>query len=301
MSSIAYLTYLLMYVILTVINIYVNKGGGMFKRIFLFALAVLFLASTNVFAGGSGNAIESIKDSTGGRGIGAGFNYDYIDSRLLELDTISSGIKSLDVKNFHQVGGKFLLGVWDKTNIYAKVAGCGYDVKFTDKDDNATIEIESDLGIYTGIGLNRSMPWKNVCGVDLNLGYDIQGNVFFNDVDTVSRNASGGATDAEGTFYGLDGKNSVYLSCKHTIESLKTSLIPYLGVYHSWMLLGTLDEISYTSNGTDYNKGFDVDFDLLGFGPMVGIDIDVAKNLLVNVEGRFVGETAITTAATLKF
>ena len=42
-------------------------------------------------------------------------------------------------------------------------------------------------------------------------------------------------------------------------------------------------------------------FDILSFGMLLGLDVNVAKYVTFNVEGRFIGETAITTGATVKF
>ncbi|MBI5144337.1 MAG: hypothetical protein HZA30_04645, partial [Candidatus Omnitrophica bacterium] len=102
----------------------------------------------------------------------------------------------------------------------------------------------------------------------------------------------------------VDGQNSVYLTCKYDIDAIKTSIVPYIGGYHSWIVVGTAETLSYSSTitGIPYDEeDYQAAFDVTSFGVLVGVDVDVAEFVNLNVEGRFIGETAITTGATIKF
>ncbi len=73
-----------------------------------------------------------------------------------------------------------------------------------------------------------------------------------------------------------------------------------------WLFKKAAKDISYTPGrgvvGVSVeNKTIPPAYDFLGFGVLVGIDIEITKYVNLNVEGRFVGETALTTGATVKF
>lgn len=270
----------------------------MIKKVFALLVVMLFSASMSAFAGGSGNCIEPLKLSTENKALGAAFGYDFMANRLLELDQPGSDVDSMSIKDLSHVYGKIILGRNENTNFYAKVGGAYYDLEFD--DEGVEVKVQQEGGILAGLGFNVLNPWKKVCGVDLNIGYDIQANFFINEPNDVSRGGTG-AGSIDGIFYGINGKNSVYLSTKYSIEKLKTSLIPYLGAYHSWIAIGTLDDLSYTAANTSYGHDIRVNYDALAFGPMVGMDVEITQNVLFNIEGRFVGENSLTTGATLKF
>jgi len=271
----------------------------MSKKIFqLVVLSALVLFCTNAFAGGSGNPVEPLKATTKHLGVAAAFGYDYMANRLFDLDLPGSSSDDTSVNDLHQVYGKIILGFNETTNIYAKVGGASYDPSF--KSNNSKISLELEDGIFAGLGLNKLQPFKNIGSLPIDLGFDIQANMFINNVDTVSREGASG-TSVDGTLYGLNGKNSIYLTCKYTIEQLKTRIVPYAGAYHSWIVLGSFDDVSYTSSGTNYTHDLNANYDVLAFGPLVGLDMDIADFLTFNIEGRFVGENSLTAGATIRY
>ncbi len=274
----------------------------MIKRMIFVGVVLLVAAfiSTSAYAGGSGNCIEPLKQTTDKWGLGIAFEHNYADSRLLELMSTDSEIGGMTVTNFNQVLGKVILGKSDECNVYAKIGGASFDLEFTDKSDDSSITLGTDTGLYGGVGINVLKPYKECKDFTLNWGYDLQINGFFNSIDELNRRALG-TSGATGDLWGAEGKNSVYMTAKYDIDGLKTSLIPYLGVYHSWILMSTYDDLKYTFAGVVYEDEIEPNFDLLAFGPFVGIDVEIAKHLLFNIEGRLVGETSITSGATLKF
>jgi hypothetical protein len=157
-------------------------------------------------------------------------------------------------------------------------------------------------GLYTGVGLNTLFPVMDVGALTLGIGGDIQGNFFYNDVKGIVR-ANQTATDVGGSFYGIDGENSVYLTFKYDIEKFKSAIIPYVGGYHSWIAVGTATGLSYSTprTGSVEKEDYQLAYDFLGFGVLVGMDLGITKWATFNVEGRFLGETALTTGATIKF
>ena len=283
----------------------------MVKRVLCFGLLMLFLACTNVFAGGSGNPVETVENQSPILDVGAvAFEYNLVPERMNELNDSLVGPESVEIEDLSQVYGKIIWGrsadqiLWmpgGDYNLYAKVGACSYDVDFD--DEGTPVRVDLEVGPYFGIGANALFPLKQLddllptCAI--NWGADIQANFFFNDVDDVTRAST--TTTSEGFFYGVDGETSAYLTCKYDIEKIETSLIPYLGVYHSWIVIGATEELEYQVGKTVYKSNMASAFDILSFGMLLGLDVNVAKYVTFNVEGRFIGETAITTGATVKF
>jgi hypothetical protein len=271
------------------------------KRALCLGLIVLLLACTNVFAGGAGNPVQLVENKGPLLDVGGiSFEYNYVPERANELNDSLAGPEDIEVERMSQMYGKIVWGVEDY-NVYANIGTADYDLDFNDDGIMATLDLET--GPYFGMGVNKLFPFKTLDDLcdkcTIGWGADIQVNVFLNDIQDISR--AGTTTSADGFFYGLDGQNSAYITCKYDIEKMETSLIPYLGVYHSWIVVGTLDDLKYNITGVDYNTNMDGAFDILSFGLLLGLDVTMSRYATFNVEGRFVGETAITTGATLRF
>jgi len=269
------------------------------RRIIVLAMVALFLLSTTAFGGGSGSPVLPLKESTDGRGLGVGFGYNYVGSRLLDLNNFNRTEDDLEVTSLSQVYGEYAVQSSENRNIFVRVGAASYDLKFDYENTDDRIKMELDPGIYAGLKMNNLYPWKDVGNFALGIGYDVQINGSINEVDNVVR--SGTVSDIDGTLYSFDGQNSVYMTAKYDVESLQTSLIPYLGVYHSWFVVGVLDDPTYMLNKATVTHEISGAFDALGFGLVLGLDVDISKYCNLNVEGRFVGEAAITTGATIKF
>lgn len=269
------------------------------KRVLCVGLLILFLACTNAFAGGSGNPVEPVKAKSELCGIGAvAFEYNLVKERMNDLNDSAIGPDNVEIEDVSQAYGKIIWGKDDKRNLYLNVGVCDYDFKFS--DNGIPVEVDLQSGIYVGVGANMLLPLKkfDYCSVDW--GGDIQINGFLNDVNDVSR-GSETILDSEGLFYGFDGEASVYLTCKYDIEKIKTSLIPYAGAYYSLIDVGTIKRLEYKSSSTEYEEDIWAAFDALSFGVLLGLDVNITEYAVLNVEGRFIGETAVTTGATIKF
>lgn len=273
----------------------------MYRKILCLVVALSFLGCTYAFAGGAGNCTQPLRKTTKYLGAGAAFEYNYVGERMNDLDN-KSGPKSMTVEHISQVYGKVSVGLFDYFNIYGKIGGSNYDLKFVDRPMDATMEIKLHDGLYTGGGINALLPITEMKNLTLGIGADIQGNFYYNSVKEIIRGGQN-ATGIGGSFYGIDGQNSLYLTCKYDIEKLQASIIPYVGGYHSWIVVGTLTPLTYETRASGYvdKKHFNPAFDVLSFGLLVGVDLDIAKFINLNVEGRFIGETALTTGATIKF
>lgn len=273
----------------------------MHKAFIVIAVVFLLAATTDAFAGGAGNCATPVKTTTKYIGVGGAFEFNYVDKRMNKLNN-KYGPRDMKIEHVSQVYGKGIVGLGDYVNLYGKVGGSNYDLSFVDRPENAAMEIDLENGIYTGMGVNALFPIGEVEKVSFGIGADIQGNFFLNDVSGITR-AGRAATGVSGSFYGIDGQNSLYLVCGYKIDEIKTSIVPYVGAYQSWALVGTAKSLTYETNTAGYvlEEDYQAAYDFLSFGPVVGVDIDIAEFINLNVEGRFVGETAITTGATVKF
>lgn len=282
-------------------NYNIEKGVFM-RKVFALILAVSLIAlCSDAFAGGAGNCVEPIRTTTKHLGVGGAFEYNYVDERMNKLDN-KDGAKDMKIEHVNQVYGKGIIGIGDYVNVYGKIGGSNYDLEFVDGAQGVAMVIDLKDGIYTGAGINMLFPITEIKEISIGIGADIQGNFFLNDVNGITRDGRT-ATSASGSFYGVDGQNSVYLTFNYTIDRIKTSIIPYVGGYQSWAFVGTAKKLTYETPRAGYvdKEHFQAAYDFLSFGPLLGIDVDIAEYVNLNVEGRFVGETAITTGATIKF
>lgn len=267
----------------------------MFRKL-IAVLIVSCLISTAVFAGNVGNPVVPIKNTTEFLGVGAGFGANRVAKRRNNLDN-KRGPRDMKPTDLTQVYGKFIYGVSDNMDVYAKIGNADYDLEFYNVTLAQTMEIEVDPGLYTGMGVKGLYPLFDMGGFSFGWGYDVQGNTYFNDVSAVSVNGTASPA-VDGQFYGIDGQNSAYLTCQYDIEMLETSIIPYIGAYHSWMIVGTTQKLQF--NAVD-GKHYQAAYDFTSFGLLLGVDFDIAKYVSVNVGGRVGGETAVNTGVILKF
>ena len=273
----------------------------MARRLLCALLVFMLCMGTSAFAGGVGNCVQPLQETTDHIGVGVAFEYNSVDERMNDLEN-TDGPSDMEVTNLDQYYGKVIYGITDKVNVYGKIGAADYDLRFRDETTDEEMIIGLDEGIYTGGGINylhELTDWNNF---NVSVGVDIQGNIYMNDVTAIDR-AGISATSVAGGFYGVDGQNSVYLTLDYEIEKLKTSIVPYLGIYHSWIVVGTTKSLTYYTVPGGYveEKDYQPAFDLLSFGLLLGLDVDIAGVAVLNIAGRFIGETAFTTGATVKF
>jgi hypothetical protein len=270
-------------------------------RIAAVSFSILCIAATTVFAGGAGDCVTPIKTTTKYVGVGAAFEYNYVDERMEDLEN-KWGPRAMKLTDTNQIYGKLIIGVCDYVNLYGKIGGGNYKLSFVDTPQDATMVIKLKDGLYTGCGFNGLYPVMKVGQVDLGIGGDMQANYSLNDVKSITRSSEVGQNPS-GSFYRIDGQTSLYLTGKYEIEKWQTAIIGYIGGYQSWAVCGTQKGLYYTTPSAGYidKENYQAGYDFTSFGVMVGLDLDVAKYVNLNIEGRFIGETALTTGATVKF
>ena len=275
------------------------------RVIALFLVAVFLLTTSYAFAGGSGDCILPLKQTTKFLKTGGAYEYNYVAKRENELQNSQSSMKDLEIRDQWQSYGKITVGVLESTNLYAKIGVTNYKMKMRDKNNlDRVVETQLNDGIYTGLGTNSYFKLADVKPVTFGIGFDLQGNFSHNSISDIF---AGGVrmVGVDGTVFAADGEESLYLTCKYDVKMLKTSIIPYVGGYHSWLVVGSAEPVSARFQPETghwvQNKAIRPGYDVLSFGVLVGCDLDIASFFNLNVEGRFGGETALTTGATFKF
>lgn len=273
-------------------------------RIACILIAVFCFVGTNVFAGGSGNVVSPIRTTTDELGVGVAFEYNYVQRREKLLSN-EEGPENMKVAELQQPYGKITVGLFDNFNVYAKIGSADYELSFSDRAQGADMDIDLEPGLYTGAGINALFPFYQWEFITFGIGGDMQANFFLNEVSQIRRNGIASSTPGAGSFYGVDGQNSAYVTAKVDVEQLYTNFVPYVGFYHSWIAVGTVDSLSWNAvggGGQDVeSEDYQAAFDFRSFGLTLGCDFDIAKYANINLEGRFGGETALTTGVTLKY
>ena len=274
------------------------------KKVLGLVVLASFLISTSAFAGGAGNVLTPINTTTEYLGIGGGFEYNLMSERDNKLQNGKAGTRDMVVKNLEQAYGKVTLGIGDNINLYGKIGTANYDLEFIDDSQSDLLEIDLRPGTYTGVGVNFLLmaPVVESEWLSVGVGGDVQGNFFHNEIKNIKRGGVDTVGSIEGSFYGLDGQNSVYMACKLDIKPIETSIIPYMGGYHSWIAVGTLNSLTYRAGTSSViDEDYVAAFDYKTFGFLMGMDLDIAKYANLNIEGRVGGETGVTAGATVKF
>lgn len=240
-------------------------------------LLALILAITFVFSSSVVNAasIGGKQPEQGKLAIGAEFNY--IDR---DMKNKTQGQKAeLDSKQYLAKVEYGLLGS-DAFNwsIFTKLGKA--DAKYKDPDD----KYDFDEELVWGLG-SKLVYKLEAC----KLG--IEGQYFsIEDLETTKNLDAGDKLDAEWKEWQV----SLFVAKDFSLEAI--TLTPYLGIKYSDLKNDTEWWDVSASKTTKYDVEEDDDV-----GVFVGTDINFTDNISVNLEGRFIDETAMSVGATYKF
>ena len=211
---------------------------------------------------------------------------------VFDMDLKKNGdITGGEVEESHQGYAKLAVGVSDNVNLYARLGAANLEEKL--KWNNSTSHtIKYDNGLLWGIGGNGVYDFGNNFGIGGNLQLD----AWFTDADSISGDNSPTFVN-KGSLNNYEFQTSLYL--KYTYN-LGVKLTPYAGGYYSYFNSKIDKTIRYQdSNATTYTPGDMKNDD--NFGLLAGVDIAATDKIVLNVEGRFIAETAVTGAVSYKF
>jgi outer membrane protein W len=266
------------------------------KRILgLIMAAVLFSGVGYASASTIGGA------ETSGQGIvAAAFEQEVVFERKMRQDKgKTTGVaEGQDISSKPKIEGmntslvKISYGLLDNLDVYVKLGGG--NVKTTGdwliEDVGGSMKLKSDYGFTYGLGAKGTYNLTD----DWFVGCDIQ--------------YLRSETDYKGTFdieemgeYGFSGNSTWQAWQVAPYVALKAgNFVPYLGIKYSDLIQKYKNDNTDISNGgfpmeslTTRSKG--------NCGVFVGTDYRIGTNWKLNIEGRFIDETAMSLGASYKF
>jgi len=257
------------------------------KRIGIIVVAILIIASP-VFAASITNAVKPL----GHMKFSIAAEDNYIFSRDIKKPENRT---KFEIEDMNQVYANLGLGITPCLNIYTKL-GISDSGEIQDETTSAAIQkITTDYGFLWGVGASYakeiSAGWK--------IGVDAQFNWWKAGVDTVTYNDLS-ATSVSGDIINFEYQATPFVTKRIEIPQYNWVMNPYLGVKFSYFKTKTDDQIKYNAAGGDRSTSWTLRGDDY-VGIVVGSDLEINDKIALQVEGRFIDETAITAGGTYKF
>ena len=259
------------------------------KRIIFSALVLFICLPMEVYAASIGGAENQGK---GKLGIGADesivFNKDLKFKSASGLGATQT-IKNPEIDNASQTMLKASYGLLDNLDIYIKLGTADYEVKadsYAGSSKDADEKINSDTSFAYGLGLKGT--WE--LGSDWLLGYDLQYLRSKHEADVTDTEVGGVSSSTK--------YKSAVVQEWHVAPYIAKKIndfTPYFGVRYSDM---RLDMKNPSASGWTDNHKYEADDNV---GIFAGTDYKIGENWKVNLEGRFIDETAMSFGATYKF
>lgn len=260
-------------------------------------IAVIFLAvcmtALPVYASGVTDSIKPLGHMKWGVTVEDNFIFD----KDIELGSNDS---KFDLENINQIYAKLSLGVTQYFNLYVKLgASEGGEISRKYSDTGDTVDVDTDFGFLWGVGTTAVTEIGGAYGERWKAGLDLQFNTWNSDADSVTRNG-GSTTNVSGEIENYEVQITPFITREFAVEQMGWYVNPYLGVVINLFWTQTDGQIKYTQSGTTYDTSWSLKGDD-NIGILLGTDIEITQNFALNVEGRFIEETAITAGATYRF
>ncbi len=261
------------------------------KKLIVLALALILCIPLASYAASIGGA------ETQGKGkIAVATDNSFIFGRDLKFKKSSPAldadeqVKDTEIDSAYQVMLKASYGVLDNLDVYTKLGVADYKVKgdyYHSDSKYADDKVNSGAHFAYGFGLKGTYNLGN----DWLVGCDLQYMRSSHKVKATETVVATGASSSSDYKTGIVQEWHVapYVGYK------MGNFVPYLGVRYSDMRMkikspaaaGWLDSIEYKADGN--------------VGVFLGTDYKIGKNWKLNLEGRFVDETAMSFGATYRF
>jgi hypothetical protein len=273
----------------------------MFKGLVL-TICALFIAST-CFAQAAGNTsdpkipygpgVSNLKDSGISGPIKVAFDFNNIFERKLKAGNSSADAELAGQEYLLRIG----YGIADRFEPYAKFGVVHLKTNWTDSS-NRYIKAKSDNGFGAGIGMKALV--FDVPEHRLRLSLD--GQYFYANPDIKKAHIDGVHSNISATEFKISQwQIAGILSMEFIIGGDKDnpatpySILPYLGLAYS----DSDTKVKFKSGSTSYDIGNAKNDKKVLF--ITGCDITSPENISINLEGRFIGETAGGGGCTVKF
>jgi opacity protein-like surface antigen len=258
------------------------------KKIVFLALMVLFCSPLGAYAAGIGDP-----ETQGQFKFGIGIDQEYVFKRDLEFKSSSPtlfpglGITNIEVKKMYRSMIKGSFGLFDFLDIYVKLGAADYKFKSDIEYLGAIVEdfkYNTKWAFAYGGGLKGAYAFKN----GLLIGGDLQ---YLRHKNKIRGLYTDPATGAD--ILSITGKATFQEWQVAPYVGIKIgNFTPYLGAkYSDVRIKAKHDEEGYTLK---YKADDNV-------GAFVGISYKIMEKLKLNLEGRFIDETALSFGLTYKF
>jgi hypothetical protein len=249
---------------------------------------VIVLMAAPLFAAGITTATKPLDHMK----VSVAVEDNYIFSRDIEKPENRT---KFEVENINQVYANLGLGLTPCLNLYAKlgISDAGEIKDETTSDANQ--KIETDYGFLWGVGASYTKEISNGWKV----GLDAQFDWWKADADTVTYNDVKG-TNVSGEILNFEYQATPFITKKFDIPQYNWAINPYLGLKFSYFKTQTDKQIKYNASGADRDTSWSLKGDD-NIGIVVGSDLEINENVALQVEGRFIDETAITAGGIYKF
>ncbi len=257
------------------------------KKILMIAILLGFVASP-LFA-------AAITDAT--KPLGSLKPSLTVEDNYIFKRTIDKGASqnTFDTEKINQVYGKLALGLIEGLNIYTKLGASNTGTIKDYNDSGENRRIETDYGFLWGVGTSYVKEISN----GWSLGVDAQFDYWKSDANKIKYNDTA-ASSVSGSIINYEIQGTPFIAKKIDIPSFKWSLDPYLGVKFSYFKTETDKQLTYSTGAVNRTDSWSLrGKDYVGI--VVGSDLQINKHIALQVEGRFIDETAITAGGTYKF
>jgi len=276
-----------------------TKEVGMFKSLAI-AICVLFIANTCFAqtAGNTsdpkipyGNGIANLKDS----GLGplkVSFDFNNIFDRDLKVDGPRSNAELTGQEYLVRIG----YNIADRFEPYARLGVVNLKTKWD--QSSFDIKVRSDQGFGAGFGMKALV--FDIPAQRLRLSLD--GQYFYANPDIKTARVNGASPSISATEFKISQwQIAGILSMEFIVGGDKDnpatpySILPYVGLAYA----DSSTKVKFKSESTPYDMGDAKNDNKFLF--ITGCDITSPENISINVEARFIGETAGGGGCTLKF
>ena len=263
------------------------------RKTILWALVFVFCLPILVYGASIGGA------KTLGQGkFALGVDMDCIFNRDIKFKSASPALEEgftlgdNELRNTYRIMGRIDYGAVDNIDIYAKLGGSDFESRGKGYLDGLEVGKEEDDGnaaFAWGVGIKGTYPFEN----NWLVGLDAEVVFHKNDYDAAfTPDPTNNPNDSADTWTGditiTEWQVAPYVAYK------MENFTPYVGCKYSDMLLKYDWTDAWDSNTYKYEAD-------KNFGVFVGLDCEIEKNFVLNIEGRFIDETAMSVAARYKF
>ncbi|MBU4376692.1 MAG: outer membrane beta-barrel protein [Candidatus Omnitrophica bacterium] len=259
------------------------------KRLILLGIVLFLCLPMAVYAASIGGA-ETQKKGEFAVSLDSAFIFD----RDLKFKSASGlgatqTIKNTEIDKGYQIMLKPSYGLFDNLDVYAKLGIADYEVNADNYVGNAKYaddKIDSDTNFAYGFGLKGTYELGN----DWLIGCDFQYLRSKHEAKVTEAVVGGSSSSATYKKRVIQEWHIAPYIAKRIDD-----LTPYLGVRYSDM---ELEIKSPSESGWTDDHKYEADDNV---GVFLGTDYKISENLTLNLEGRFVDETAMSFACTYKF